>query len=128
MNCYKPLRIRNQYTGKFLHVNCRNCKACQVTSANKKAYELSVTLRQYDYKYFITLTYDNDHVPYIIPNMMCVFRGQTKNDFADVIGYLDEPVEIDLDYKYLVNHDTVGAVGVLWYYDVQCFLRDLGNI
>lgn len=123
MDCYKPLRIKNQYTGKYLHVDCRNCPACLVRAANHKAFQLSVILRQYKYKYFITLTYDNNHVPYVLPNMMSVFRGQDINDFPEVIGYLDEPLAVDLDWLYLQNHSVVGSVGVLWYYDVQCFLK-----
>lgn len=125
MDCYRPLRIKNQYNDKYMHVDCRNCPACLVRSANLKSAQLSVTLSQYKYKYFVTLTYDNDSVPYIIPTMMAVFRGQDIDNFPDVIGYMDEPVPVDLDWLYLTNHSVVGAVGVLWYYDVQCFFKRL---
>lgn len=122
MDCYRPLRIRNQYTGKWLHVNCRGCNACLVKAANKKAQELSVTLRHYKYKYFITLTYDNDHVPYIYEDMDgFIFRGQGDN--TEQIDSFDSLIDWSVNYRKLTNHCYEKAIGVLYYYDLQCFLK-----
>lgn len=122
MDCYRPLRIRNQYTGKWLHVNCRSCPACLVKSANIKAVELSTSLRQYKYKYLITLTYTNDYVPYIYEDMDgIIFRGQGEN--TEQIDSFEELIDWSIDYAKLKRHCYEKAIGVLYYDDLQRFFK-----
>lgn len=123
LTCYKPLRIKNQYTGDWLHVPCRSCDACLISQANLKAYNLSTTLARYKYNYLITLTYDNDSCPYIIQGYNYIFRGQGIDDFPDVLDWIPEMINWDDEFKYLTNHADNRAIGVLYYRDVQLFLK-----
>lgn len=93
-----------------------------IKAANKKAVELSMTLRKYNYKYFVTLTYDNEHVPFIYEDMDgFIFRGQGEN--VEQIDSFDELVDWSINYKKLTNHCFDKAIGVLYFYDVQCFFK-----
>ena len=136
MDCYKPLRIRNQYTGKYLHVNCRSCDACLIKSANVKAQQLSVTLQKYQYKYFATLTYDNYHIPYIVKGYPYIFRYRSADDIdistgevlsdnflPEVLDVIPQQLNWNIKYQKLTNHPVKGAIGVLYYKDVQDWLK-----
>lgn len=125
MYCEHPIRIKNQYTGQWLHVNCRHCDSCKISDANKKGVELATYLSRFKYLYFVTLTYTDDYVPYIVEGSNNVFRGQ---DEIEILGEFEEDITCPLDFgkcKYIRTHQISDAVGVLWYDDVQRFLKRL---
>ena len=63
--CYNPKTIVNKYTGKEVTVDCRKCYYCR----NKRSIELQARVdREFlnpenTYALFVTLKYDNEHLP-----------------------------------------------------------------
>lgn len=62
-SCLHPLRVRNKFTNEMVTVPCGKCSAC----TSKRAYimEQRLNMERLSWKYclFVTLTYDNDHLP-----------------------------------------------------------------
>jgi hypothetical protein len=63
MNCEHPQRIYNKYIGSFVHVPCRKCRACLISLSQQKASLLVRDTSDYRFNFFVTLTYDNSHLP-----------------------------------------------------------------
>lgn len=137
MNCLHPRRIKNQYNDKWLYVSCRHCDACKIASANQKSVLLRNELSKYKYNYLVTLDYDNDSVPYVLPHMMSVFRNASfervvgdknrknqqvwkRSKFPIIIDDLDEEINTGCQ---LYHHPVNGAIGVLFYKDIQDFFK-----
>lgn len=119
MNCEHPIRIKNQYNGKWMYVPCRHCDSCRITSANKKAVELEKYMTNFRLVVFVTLTYSNDYVPYVIPGVSYIMRG---SDY-EIIDDLEESLPSDFISLGLQNHSIKNAIGVLYYRDVQLFFK-----
>lgn len=62
-NCLNPIRIQNKYTGEFQTVSCGKCSQClNIKSFNyKKSCETEGLSHRY--KFFVTLSYDEQHLP-----------------------------------------------------------------
>ena len=64
--CFNPQRVFNSSLGEYLFVDCRKCDAC----LHKKSIELTNRVtqecKQHKYSLFVTLTYDNEHLPLFI--------------------------------------------------------------
>lgn len=123
MKCESPLRIRNQYTGDWLMVSCGHCDCCKIAKVNAKIPLLTKYISNFKYCYFVTLTYDNFHVPFVRVNDY--YHIYTLDDGC--IEYLDEPLYVreseDSKLPRLNNHSFHDAVGVLYYRHVQLFLK-----
>lgn len=69
IKCSHPIRVVNQYTGKVLYVDCRHCPSC----LNKRSLQLQQRVKDEFNRYpngsalFVTLHYDNDHLPMVRP-------------------------------------------------------------
>lgn len=63
--CEQPRLVRNKYTGQMVQVNCGQCPAC-VTRRNHKYVPLIFNESAFHkYTYFVTLTYNDKHLPII---------------------------------------------------------------
>lgn len=62
MNCLTPITLPTD-DGKGQIVPCGRCNACLLRSRTEWAFRLRQELKHSDYGYFITLTYDNEHLP-----------------------------------------------------------------
>lgn len=63
MNCEHPQRVYNKYIGSYVHVPCRKCRACLISLSQQKASLLVRDTSNYRFNFFVTLTYDNAHLP-----------------------------------------------------------------
>lgn len=69
MRCIKPLLVRANYTGTehYVNVPCGKCIACRINRSEELAgriqreYERQISLGHYGW--FVTFTYDDDHLP-----------------------------------------------------------------
>lgn len=64
--CTRKKRIFNRYAGQWLYVDCGTCPCCLQQKANRRATRIrnhAQTTGQIGV--FVTLTYDNDYIPYI---------------------------------------------------------------
>lgn len=69
-SCLSPKRIYNKYTDETLYVPCRKCFRCRDTYSSTWSRRIENECKQHRYSLFVTLTYDNDHIPLFQPLIM----------------------------------------------------------
>lgn len=55
--------ITNRYTGQRIAIDCGQCDYCIHKRAQKASMRVKTAGSAFKYSYFVTLTYDNEHVP-----------------------------------------------------------------
>lgn len=61
--CLRPVRVFNKTLGEYLYVPCGHCEACLVSKGFSRSQRLAKDLENYRFLYFVTLTYDDYHLP-----------------------------------------------------------------
>lgn len=61
--CLHPIRTWNKTLQRTVMVPCGHCSACRVNKGRSLTLKVNNEFAQYAYKFFITLTYDDDHLP-----------------------------------------------------------------
>ena len=62
-HCNHRSFITNRYTGQRIAVDCGQCDYCIHKRAQKASMRVKTSGSAFKYSYFVTLTYDNEHVP-----------------------------------------------------------------
>lgn len=62
-HCQHRSFITNRYTGARIAVDCGQCDYCIHKKAKKASMRVKTAGSAFKYSYFVTLTYDNEHVP-----------------------------------------------------------------
>ena len=62
-HCQHRSFITNRYTGRRIAVDCGQCDYCIYKRAQKASMRVKTAGSAFEYSYFVTLTYDNEHVP-----------------------------------------------------------------
>lgn len=62
-HCQHRSFITNRYTGQRIAVDCGQCDYCIHKRAQKASMRVKTAGSAFEYSYFVTLTYDNEHVP-----------------------------------------------------------------
>lgn len=62
-HCQHRSFITNRYTGHRIAVDCGQCDYCIHKRAQKASMRVKTAGSAFKYSYFVTLTYDNEHVP-----------------------------------------------------------------
>lgn len=62
-HCQHRSFITNRYTGHRIAVDCGQCDYCIHKRAKKASMRVKTAGSAFKYSYFITLTYDNEHIP-----------------------------------------------------------------
>ena len=65
--CENPKRIINPYTDEVVYAACRTCNTCLNIRVKNWQDRIKKECTFHLYSAFITLTYDNDHLPYYQP-------------------------------------------------------------
>lgn len=150
--CTNTRLIRNIYTGRSLRVNCGKCPACQQQKAGYRANRIRNNIKRDETALFITLTYKNDHIPYVylkdladkVENLPLYrdynVRYKRFGSSYDVkpVSYPDGKISTllvkyqdipDKPFKTInskVNQDIWNdRVGILYYKDLQNFVKRL---
>lgn len=66
-SCLNPKLIYNKYTDTKMYVPCRKCFRCRDTYGSEWSRRCENECKQHRYSLFVTLTYDNDHIPLFEP-------------------------------------------------------------
>lgn len=121
--CLKPISIPNPYFGRsayaseqgslvkiprkfisnqeYIEVPCGKCADC-TNSYFTSLLQRALVESQSSYMYFITLTYDNKHIPSIVlPNGKEIFYSDYK-DIQNLFKRLRNAEILDRDFRYLV--------------------------
>lgn len=62
-SCQHRSFITNRYTGARIAVDCGQCDYCIHKRAQKASMRVKTAGSAFKYSYFVTLTYDNEHIP-----------------------------------------------------------------
>lgn len=122
MKCDKPLLILNKYTNKYLKVGCRHCDSCMIASANARALLLGNELRKGWFTLFVTLTYDNAHLPVVFYNDNKIYRCPDGKNLV-CIDEIDESLTLYPHEPF--KYPYVDCTGVIYYKDFQNFIKRL---
>ena len=63
VSCFRPNLVFNPYLGDYVVVPCRKCAACRSSYARDLQNRIEDECRAHKFNFFITLTYDNIHLP-----------------------------------------------------------------
>lgn len=78
-HCQHRSFITNKYNGARIAVDCGQCDYCIHKKAQKASMRVKTAGSAFKYSYFVTLTYDNEHVPLMACKVL-------HSDYDDVIG------------------------------------------
>lgn len=71
--------VTNRYTGTRIAVDCGQCDYCIHKRAKKASMRVKTAGSAFKYSYFVTLTYDNAHIPLMNCKVL-------HNEYDDVLG------------------------------------------
>lgn len=77
--CQHRSFITNKYTGARIAVDCGQCDYCIHKRAQKASMRVKTAGSAFKYSYFVTLTYDNEHIPLMSCKVL-------HSDYEDVVG------------------------------------------
>lgn len=113
MTCYRPIKVYRDYsdldqsTGKWkilfakpkskhylkpeeLYIPCGHCTGCLLDKAKEWSFRCYLESIEYDHNMFITLTYDDDHMPLdgsLKRSDFVNFMKRYRNEFGEKIRY-----------------------------------------
>lgn len=78
-HCQHRSFITNRYTGARIAVDCGQCDYCIHKKAQKASMRVKTGGSAFKYSYFVTLTYDNEHIPLMNCKVL-------HSEYDDVVG------------------------------------------
>ena len=78
-HCQHRSFITNKYTGTRIAVDCGQCDYCIHKRAKKASMRVKTAGSAFKYSYFVTLTYDNAHIPLMNCSVL-------HSDYEDALG------------------------------------------
>ena len=78
-HCQHRSFITNRYNGARIAVDCGQCDYCIHKKAKKASMRVKTAGSAFKYSYFVTLTYDNEHVPLMYCKVL-------HSEYDDVLG------------------------------------------
>lgn len=78
-HCQHRSFITNKYNGARIAVDCGQCDYCIHKKAQKASMRVKTAGSAFKYSYFVTLTYDNEHVPLMSCKVL-------HSDYDDTLG------------------------------------------
>lgn len=78
-HCQHRSFITNKYTGARIAVDCGQCDYCIHKRAKKASMRVKTAGSAFKYSYFVTLTYDNEHIPLLNCKVL-------HSEYEDVVG------------------------------------------
>lgn len=146
--CTRSKYIYNSYIGRKVLVSCGKCPACQQQKANSRTLRIRNHSKEGYFPLFVTLTYSNDYVPYVFKSdihsdayELPVFRNCSARLLKDgsvrrifnpcVIDTVVNP-RFDCSVDRPIRFRSIptlrradGCVGIVYYRDVQNFMKRL---
>lgn len=84
-HCQHRSFITNRYTGQRIAVDCGQCDYCIHKRSKKASVRVKTAGSAFKYSYFITLTYDNEHIPLMKCDVL-------HSEYDDVLGISGDKV------------------------------------
>lgn len=94
-HCENPMVVRNRFTGEDILVGCGHCAYCISRQSSINSIRIAKSASKWKYCYFVTLTYDNDHIPLISLTTQEMISGE--------VVYSDDGFRYssDTEFKYM---------------------------
>nr|QJB21370.1 MAG: replication initiator protein [Microvirus sp.] len=92
--CQHRSFITNRYTGARIAVDCGQCDYCIHKRAQKASMRVKTAGSAFKYSYFVTLTYDNEHIPLFNCKVL-------HSEYEDVVGISGDIHFGDEHHKYI---------------------------
>lgn len=86
-HCQHRSFITNRYTGKRIAVDCGQCDYCIHKRAQKASMRVKTAGSSFKYCWFVTLTYDNEHIPLFNCEVYHSEYDDVLSDSGIVYGY-----------------------------------------
>ena len=87
-HCQHRSFITNRYTGQRIAVDCGQCDYCIHKRAQKASMRVKTAGSAFEYSYFVTLTYDNEHIPLMKCEVLhSEYEGALSISGDKVFGY-----------------------------------------
>ena len=93
-HCQHRSFITNKYTGARIAVDCGQCDYCIHKRAKKASMRVKTAGSAFKYSYFVTLTYDNAHVPLMDCKVL-------HSEYDDVLGISGDSHFGDEHHQYI---------------------------
>lgn len=93
-HCQHRSFITNRYTGARIAVDCGQCDYCIHKRAQKASMRVKTAGSAFKYSYFVTLTYDNEHIPLFNCKVL-------HSEYEDVVGISGDIHFSDEYHKYI---------------------------
>lgn len=93
-HCQHRSFITNRYTGARIAVDCGQCDYCIHKRAQKASMRVRTAGSAFKYSYFVTLTYDNEHIPLFHCKVL-------HSEYEDVVGISGDIHFGDEYHKYI---------------------------
>lgn len=93
-HCQYRSFITNRYTGARIAVDCGQCDYCIHKRAQKASMRVKTAGSSFKYSYFVTLTYDNEHIPLFNCKVL-------HSEYEDVVGISGDIHFGDERHKYI---------------------------
>ena len=140
--CPNRKYVYNVYSGTKILADCGHCEVCNRKRNDRYFAVLSSVCEQFKYKLYLTLTYDNDHLPtlkvaikdgYIksFPLSARLYDDIENRDiFFNLVNFRDNEENATKVNEFLerVNHDKrmlPNTFGIIYYKDVQDYFKRL---
>jgi hypothetical protein len=86
-HCQHRSFITNKYTGKRIAVDCGQCDYCIHKRAQKASMRVKTAGSAFEHCWFVTLTYDNEHIPLFNCEVYYSEYDDVLSDSGVVYGY-----------------------------------------
>lgn len=102
LNCLSPRKVYNKYLNETVYVSCGCCAACRKRKAQKWVSLLEQEKQMHPYAFFVTLTYDNLHLPLLYPDLS-IDNEQIKTGIFDKeTRFVSDKDNINIRFKDFV--------------------------
>lgn len=129
VKCFRPVRTFNRCSGMFEYHNCGHCPYCLSLRSNELVSRCFNECKQHKYSLFFTLTYDNEHIPYIehIGHWYYLRNRLVKVDGLSTV--IVHESEFDMDKSKVIESLSCPVdrevYGVVFNKDIQDFKKRL---
>ena len=91
-HCENPMVVRNRFTGEDILVGCGQCAYCISRQSSVNSIRIAKSASKWKYSFFVTLTYDNEHMPLISLSTQEMISGE--------IVYSDDGLRYSSDTEF----------------------------
>lgn len=96
MKCSKPVWVQDKATGGTMMVPCGRCLSCRLNKARMWSLRIMHETRSWDSSIFVTLTYDDAH----LPKNGSLVKSDVQDFFKRLRKRLDRPMKYFLGGEY----------------------------